>query len=140
MYSNNLTATSYLTFNGTCKEAMNFYAKVLEGDVEFMTFKEAPMDFPKEIEKNIMHASLTFGKATIMASDLMPDQAAVSGDGHAIMLNTGSVEDAQRIFNELSEGGKVVMPFEDVFWGAKFGQFIDRYGIQWMVNYERPEQ
>lgn len=140
MYSGNITATPYLTFNGKCKEAMKFYAKIFEGEVEFMTFKEAPMEIPKEAEKLIMHASLTFGKATIMASDAMLGQPEVSGTGHSVMIGPGTAEDAQRIFEDLSEDGKVVMPFEEVFWGATFGQLIDKFGVQWMVNYERPKQ
>lgn len=140
MFSDNVKVNPYLVFSGNCKEAMKFYAEIVDGDVEFMTFKEAPMEFPKEALNLIMHSSLTFGKAVLMASDNLPDNPVGSSAGHAVMVNAGTLEDAQHMYNNLSEGGKVIMPFEDTFWGAKFGQLMDKFGVQWMISYERPKQ
>lgn len=140
MFSDNTKVNPYLVFNGSCKDAMKFYAEIMDGKVEFMTFKEAPMEFPKETQDKIMHSSLKFGEAVIMASDNMPGNPVGYSDGHSVLVNTDTLEDAEHVFNSLLEGGKVVIPFDDTFWGAKFGQLVDKFGVQWMVNYERPKQ
>lgn len=141
------TINPYLTFNGTCEAAFNFYKSVFGGEFPFVgKFKDMPPspDFPvHEHEKDkIMHISLPISKETIlMGSDSSEafGKATTMGNNVTISINTGSVEEATRLFNGLSVGGKIHMPLNKTFWGAYFGQFTDRFGIHWMVNCELKE-
>jgi PhnB protein len=137
----------YLTFNGTCEEAFNFYKSVFGGEFPYIgKFKDMPPNpnFPvadSEKEK-IMHVSLPISKETIiMGSDSSEafGKATVMGNNISLSINCESVEETTRIYNELSAGGTVKMPLEKTFWGAYFGQFIDKFGIHWMVNCELQE-
>ena len=134
----------YLTFNGTCEEAFNFYRSVFGGDFPYLgRYKDMPpMDGkecpPGEGEK-IMHVSLPIGKDSILMGSDSSDafgKATVLGNNIAMSVNTESREEADRIFNGLSAGGKVTMPMNDTFWGAYFGMWTDKFGINWMVNYD----
>ena len=141
------TINPYLTFNGTCEAAFNFYKSVFGGDFSFIgKFKEMPPnpDYPvAEADKEkIMHVSLTISKETIlMGSDSSEafGQATVQGNNVSISINTDSVEEVTRLYKALSQGGKIKMPLEKTFWGAYFGQFTDKFGIHWMVNCELKE-
>jgi PhnB protein len=141
------TINPYLTFNGTCEEAFNFYKSVFGGEFPYVgKFKDMPEnpDFPvQESEKEkIMHISLPISKETVlMGSDSSEafGPATVEGNNIQISINTNSVEETTRIFNELSSGGKIKMPLEKTFWEAYFGMFIDKFGIHWMVNCELKE-
>lgn len=137
----------YLTFNGTCEEAFNFYKSVFGGDFSFNDkFKNMPdnPDFPvsEEEKEKIMHIALPISDETILMGSDSSDsfgQATVQGNNFSISINTDSVDEAKRIFNELSEGGKVKMPLEKTFWQAYFGMLIDKFGIHWIVNHELKE-
>jgi PhnB protein len=131
----------YLTFNGTCEEAFNFYKSVFGGDFAFAgKFADMPSQYPiAESEKNkIMHISLPIGNTVLMGSDAVEGFGGIpkSGDNFSVSINTDSEEEATRIFNGLSVGGKVTMPLNKTFWGALFGMFTDKFGIHWMVNYD----
>ncbi len=127
---------AYLTFAGTCKDALTFYAEILNGTTEFMPFGEAPMEMPEEAKSLIMHATLKFGNQILMASDSMPGSPVEKGNNVSLSLAMESVEEGENIFTQLSEGGQVIMPYEKVFWNAMFGMCTDKFGIQWMVNCE----
>lgn len=141
------TINPYLTFNGTCEEAFNFYKSVFGGEFPYTgKFKDMPEnpEFPiTESEKEkIMHISLPISNETVlMGSDSSESfgQATVVGNNITISVNTDSVEEVTRIYNELSAGGIIRMPLNKTFWGAYFGQFTDKFGIQWMVNCELAE-
>ncbi len=125
----------YLTFGGTCEEAMNFYKDCLGGDFEsFNYYKDGPkeMGAPPTLDNKIMHMSLRFGEYTIMASDSMGDAPAAGN----ITLNiaTDDVDELNTLFHKLSEGGQITMPLGDMFWGARFGMFTDRFGVNLMLN------
>lgn len=131
----------YLTFNGNCEEAFNFYKSVFGGDFPYAgKFKDMPSEFPiADSEKDkIMHISLPIGDTVLMGSDWAEGcgPAPVFGNNFAVSINTESEEEATRIFNALSNGGRVTMPLEKTFWGALFGMFTDKFGINWMVNYD----
>jgi len=125
----------YLAFNGNCEEALNFYKDCLGGTIsEVHRFEGSPMEqqLGPDFKNKIMHATFTFDGGTLMASD-NPQGAPAETN---VTLSLG-LDDAQRgaeIFNKLSAGGDVSLPFEKQFWGATFGMFKDRYGIAWMVN------
>ena len=130
------TVNPYLTFNGNCYEAMNFYKEVFNANLETMPFEGSPVEVPDDYKQKVLHSTLTFGDAVIMASDTIPGQTLTRGDATSISVNATNISDAELFFKGLSEGGKIIMPFEDTFWGAKFGMCIDKFGVSWMVNCE----
>jgi len=134
------TVNPYLTFTGNCREAMTFYKEALGGELDVMTFEGAPVDVPEEHKNNVMHASLKFGDALIMASDSMPEQQVNNGNSVYISIASSDVEEGRRFFNNLSDGGTILMPFEKTFWGAIFGMFTDKYGMNWMINCQLQEE
>jgi len=129
----------YLFFEGRCEEALEFYKKALKAEVPMLLrFKEAPDPpppgmLPPGSENKIMHASLTVGGATVMASD-----GRCSGQpsfkGISLSLTLQSEAEADRIFAALAEGGKVDMPLGKTFWSPRFGMVTDRFGVSWMIN------
>lgn len=139
----------YLTFPGNCEEAFNFYKSVFGGEFPYIgRFKDMP---PMKDENGndcgpssgsddnkIMHVSLPIGNTYLMGSDSSEawGPATVIGNNFQISINAESREEADRLFNGLSAGGKVTMPMEKTFWGAYFGMFTDKFGIQWMVNFD----
>ncbi|MDX1544706.1 MAG: VOC family protein [Christiangramia sp.] len=139
------TVNIYLTFNGDCKEAFDFYKSVFGGEyTNISTFGEMPPQegmppVPDDDKDLIMHVSLPISKETmLMGSDTGGEWAKnfKKGNNFSISVNTASKQDADRIFNELSDGGKVMMPMDNTFWGSYFGMFSDKFGINWMVSFE----
>ena len=133
----------YLTFPGTCEEAFLFYKSVFGGEFPFMgKFKDMPpMDgksVPDSEKEKIMHVSLPIGGGILMGSDSSEafGHATVIGTNFSISVNADTDEEADKLFNGLSAGGKVTMPMGKTFWGSYFGMFTDKFGIQWMVSHE----
>ena len=133
----------YLNFNGNCEEAFNFYKSVFGGEyLTKMRFKDTPKEHQMpgsegESEK-IMHVSLPIGNGTVLMGSDVPEAfgKANIGSNFYISINADSEKEAEKLFNTLSAGGKVAMPLDKAFWGAYFGMFTDKFGIQWMVNYD----
>ncbi len=126
----------YLNFPGTCEEAMTFYAKVLNGNIEaMMRFEGSPMEkgVPPERIKKIMHARIRWGDHTLMASDVGPDDFKPM-QGMMVTINLTDIPKAERISAELSEAGSVQMALQETFWAQRFGMFTDRFGTPWMIN------
>ena len=132
--------TTYLNFDGTCREAMTFYGKCLGAELFLMPFGETPCDAPKEAKDRIAHARLTKGTPILMASDTMPGMPFTKGDNFSVSINCESLQEIEKLFAAIGEKGKVVMPLQDMFWGAYWGMVTDRFGVQWMFNFERPKQ
>lgn len=141
------TVNVYLTFNGNCEAAFNFYKSVFGGEFPYIgKFKDMPKqegdDCPPMSEEDgerIMHVSLPVSKETIlMGSDTGGQWAAnfKEGNNFSISINTESKEEADKLFAGLSAGGQVTMPMNKTFWGAYFGMFTDQFGISWMVNFD----
>ena len=135
----------YLNFNGNTEEAFLFYKTVFGGEfITFQRFKDVPdlpgaeMMSPSDLNQ-IMHVALPIGDGNVlMATDVLESfgHPKVSGNNISISVGADSAEEAHQIFNALSLGGKAEMPLEEAFWGALFGMLTDRFGIQWMVNYQ----
>ncbi len=135
-----IKVSPYLNFNGNCNLAVNFYKEALQAELKVMTFGEMPgSEFSDDLKTRIMHASLEFGQAVIMASDTMPGQDVTFGNSNSVMLSVSDVIEAERIFNALSVGGNVVMPFGDAVWGAKYCMFTYKFGVNWIVNCEQSQ-
>jgi PhnB protein len=128
----------YLNFPGTCEEAMTFFAKVLNGNIEaMMRFEGSPMEknVPPERIKKIMHARIRWGDHTLMASDAAPDRFKPM-QGFSVSINLNDTAEAERIFGALTEGGTVEMALQQTFWAKRFGAFTDRFGTPWLINCE----
>ncbi len=129
---------AYLTFNGECENAMNFYADVLNGELTMMSrFSEMPpsvAEIPESAKNLVMHSTLNLGNFDLMASDTIEPERLNTGNHCSLSVNVDAADEAADVFNSLAEGGIVTMPFEDAFWGGKFGMLTDKFGIQWMVS------
>ncbi|MDX2245419.1 MAG: VOC family protein [Bacteroidia bacterium] len=132
----------YLNFNGTTEEAFNFYKSVFGGEFTgFQRFKDIPdgEKMSAEDQEKIMHVSLPVGNGVVlMGTDALESmgQKLTAGNNFYISINTESEEEATELFNKLSAGGKIELALEKTFWNAYFGMFADKFGIQWMVNYD----
>jgi PhnB protein len=127
----------YLAFDGNCAESMGFYAKVLGGKLDLLTFGQSPMaaQTPKEALNRVMHARLALDdNGSLYAGDSPPGMPYQGFHGVSITLNYDTVPKAQRIFDALAEGGKVTMPFGPTFWAKGFGMVTDKFGCPWIVN------
>ncbi|MDP4219247.1 MAG: VOC family protein [Bacteroidota bacterium] len=138
------TINPYLGFDSECEEAFNFYKSAFGGDFKaIMRFKDMPQNNldPKESNK-IAHISLPIGNDNLlMGSDRPASYASISrGDYLSVSVSTDSDDEATRLFNSLSAGGKVTMPLAKAFWGSFFGMFTDKYGVQWMVGHDTAPQ
>ncbi len=128
--------TPYLFFNGSCREAMGLYQKILGGELEAVTYGDAQgAGCPPGAEKRIIHAALKKGGFLLMASDT-PAEPLEVGDNIQLSLSCESLEKIEPLFKALSQGGEVKMELHDAFWGARFGMLTDRYGIHWMLSCE----
>jgi PhnB protein len=132
----------HINFNGNAEEAFNFYKSVFGGEfAKIMRFKDlASAEFPvSENEANkIMHIALPIGKSVLMANDV-PEILGRTNENEnrsKIVISAESKEEADKLFNGLSAGGQIEMPIADSPWGSYFGMFRDKYGIEWMVDYD----
>lgn len=131
------SVSAYLNFDGNCREAMTFYANCMGAQLDVMPFSQMPGDLPPGSEDRLMHARLHKGSVTIMASDTMPGTSLQEGNNFSLCVSPESQEETDQLFAALGDGGQVIMPLQDQFWGAYFGMLKDRFGIKWMFNFER---
>lgn len=132
-----MSPIAYLSFDGNCADAMRFYEQALGGTLYVLTAGASPMaaDTPPELRDKVMHASLTLpGGGVLFAGDHWPPQPYEGIKGVALTLNVDTVDEAQRVFDRLAEGGAVTMPMSPSFWAESFGMLTDRYGCPWIVN------
>ncbi|MEN0077184.1 MAG: VOC family protein [Paracraurococcus sp.] len=131
----------YLFFDGRCEEAFTRYQQVLGGRITAMlrhAGTPAEAHVPPEWRDKIMHACLELeGGMQLMASDAAPPYFRPP-QGFSVQLSVGTVEEAERIFAALAEGGNVTMPLAPTFWATRFGMLTDRFGVPWMLNHGQP--
>jgi len=126
----------YLSFKGECEAAFKFYEQRLGGQPgAIFRYAGSPLadQVPADWSDKVMHGSLKIGDQTLMGGDVAPDQYE-EPKGFSLSLHIESTAEAERIFHELAQGGKVVAPLEKTFWAARFGMLVDRFGIPWMIN------
>ena len=131
---------TYLNFDGSTREAMSFYQKCLDAKLSPQTFRDAKIDVPKGAEDRIVHARLEKGDQVLMASDTTPGMPFTPGTNFSISIQCESLPEIEKLFSAFSQGGKVTMPLQDTFWNARFGMLADRFGVNWMFNYEHPRK
>lgn len=128
----------YLSFNGNCEEAFEHYAQCLGGRLRpLFRYEGSPMaaEVPPEWADRIMHGTLELPDRILMGGDSPPGTYKEPA-GFTLSLQMSNADDAERVFGQLAEGGKVLMPLEKTFWAERFGMCIDRFGIPWQVNCE----
>jgi|ERR1043166_5804317 PhnB protein len=134
----------YISFKGNCAEAIQFYKDKLGAEVLFsQTYGESPMaeQAPGNGDK-IMHTSFKIGDSVIMACDNVfeGECATTVGNNISLALGTNDIADAERTFEAMSDGAKIVMPMQETFWAERFGMLTDKFGINWMFNCDKPHE
>jgi PhnB protein len=131
-----MTFAPYLNFNGTCAAAFKFYEQVLGGRIEFLqTHGDSPMKdhVPPGWQDKVIHVCLNVNGQRLMGSDAPADHYAPAQGMH-IDVHVPNTDDGRKLFDALSAGGKVTMPFAQTFWSPGFGMCVDRFGTPWMIN------
>ncbi|TYR79970.1 VOC family protein [Priestia megaterium] len=134
----------YINFNGNCREAVEFYAKVFGTETpQIMTFGEAPPNpeypLPDEAKDLVMHTRLNINGSNVMFSDVFPGMPFVEGNNISLALVSKNMDEITSIFNKLREDGTVVMELQETFWSKLYGQITDKFGIHWQFNYDNGE-
>lgn len=132
----------YITFDGKCEDAFNFYKSIFGGEFQSINrFGEMPpnpeMTIPDSEKNKIMHITLPIGKdSLLMGSDTSAafGQNNVVGNNFSLSVYLETETEAERVFNNLAEGGKITMPLQKTFWNSYFGMLTDQFGMQWMIN------
>jgi PhnB protein len=134
--------TTYLTFRGQCEEALESYQANLGGQVgPIFRYRGTPLaeQVPADWQDKVMHGSLVIGDQVLMVADVVPERYD-EPKGISLSLQMKDTSEAERIFEALAKGGRVVMPLEKTFWAARFGMVVDRFGIPWLINCDSPEE
>lgn len=133
--------TPYLSFPGTAREALDFYAGILGGTVEISTFGEYGYDDPA-MKDGVMHSTFTAEGIQFHASDNNPTAEPVAAGAPKVEISLALMGsepgDLEAIFAKLAEGGEVTMPLEKQVWGDHYGQLVDKFGVAWMVDFHDP--
>lgn len=133
----------YLNYLGNCEDAFKLYKSLFGGEYSYISrFGEMPpqdgMEVPEEKKNQIMHVSLPINEhITLMGSDVGFgwESKTIVGNNISVSITADTKEQAEQFFSGLSEGGQVIMPMADTFWGDYFGMLVDPFGINWMVSY-----
>ena len=129
--------TPYLNFEGNAEEVLNFYKDALDGEIVMINrYKDAPMPFDEDWKNKIMHARLKFGKSMIMISDGPKDFKTTFNGNIQLSIEVEDENKMEEVFNKLAAGGKITMPLQKQFWGAKFGMLVDKFGTGWMLSHQ----
>lgn len=126
----------YAFFDGNAREAIALYEAALGAKAEgVMSYADVPDNSPAPANKDrVMHALLHIGESKLMVSDTPEGKPASSSSNVEIVLDYTDLEEMKTAFDAMSAGGEVTMPIEKAFWGAHFGNLVDRFGIRWMFN------
>ena len=128
---------TYVNFAGNCEEALNFYKEALDAEIlQISHMGDGQMEVPEHVKGKVMHARLKIGENVLYMSDTFDPSSVVQGNNISLSLQPETVTQTEDLFNRLSAGGTVKMPLQDTFWGARFGMFVDKFGIHWMLNCE----
>ena len=136
------TINPHINFNGNAEEAFNFYKSVFGGEfaliIRFKDMSGPEFPIPEHEANKIMHIALPIGNSILMANDVpaILGRTNENENRSKIVIGAESKEEADKLFNGLSAGGQIEMPIADSPWGSYFGMFRDKYGIEWMVDYD----
>ncbi len=130
------TLNPYISFRGQAREAGEFYRSVFGGDLTVSTFADYQVPAGPDEADWIMHSQLTSSGLTLMISDVPLSMAYTPGDNISVSLSGSAAEgdELRGYYDKLADGGTVTVPLEKAPWGDYFGQVVDRFGINWLVN------
>ncbi len=132
--------TPYLFFNGNCAEAIAAYVEIFGGEImEQMPASDMPPEFPVPDDRKdwVMHSRLRIGDGFLMASDNIFGEAAGMA-GSSVMMSFPTAAEGKAVYDKLTDGGEVEMPWAPTFWAAGFGTLTDRFGVKWMIGCDEP--
>jgi PhnB protein len=135
-----MSLNPYLYFNGQCEEAFKFYEERLGGKITFMMrYEGSPMagETPAGYAKKVLHAGLTLDDGVLEGCDAPPGEYK-KPQSFCLMFRPKDAAEADRIFGVLAEGGTVQVPIRETFWALRFGMVVDRFGMPWLINCEKP--
>jgi PhnB protein len=128
----------YITFNGNCEEAINFYKECFGGEIVFMQYYDDGMQKPHHNGKpKVMHCEFKAQAVHLMGCDKTPGQTIHPGTNINLYLSFSSAREQDDIFEKLSHKAIVHMPLEATFWGSRLGILTDQFGIHWMLVLNR---
>jgi PhnB protein len=131
---------TFLNYGGNCEQAFRFYEEHLGGKItRMMPHGQAPdpNDVSPERKPAILYARMSIGETELMGSDVPPDRFQPMRSAY-LSLTLGSIDEAERIYALLSDGGEIFMPMEETFFAFRFAMLRDKFGTSWMVLHERP--
>jgi len=133
----------YINLSGNAEEALNFYKDVFGGTVEIMRWKDMPpnphMPVDETWKEKVMHGSLNISDdLMVYAADSLQDGDGSVGNNVIIHIEFDSEEELRKAFEILSAGGKVNMPVDKMFWGAVYGDLVDKFGVGWGFHHQLP--
>ncbi|MDN4606894.1 VOC family protein [Sporosarcina highlanderae] len=131
----------YLTFNGNCRQAAEFYAEVFNTEKpKIMTFGEAPQNpeyqLPENAKDLVLHTRLNINGSNVMFSDTFPGSHFVQGNNVSLAFVSNDMEEIKSTFDKLKVGGKVAMDLQETFWSKSYGSLQDKFGIEWQLSHE----
>ncbi|SPE40463.1 3-demethylubiquinone-9 3-methyltransferase [Candidatus Sulfopaludibacter sp. SbA3] len=133
---------TYLNYGGNCRQAFRFYEQHLGAQITMMvTHGQQPNadSVPPEWKDAILHARLHIGETELMGADIPPDRFQATRSAYLSLL-VGSIEEAERIYGVLSDGGEIFMPMQETFFAFRFAMLRDKFGTSWMLLHERSQQ
>lgn len=131
---------TYLNYGGNCEQAFRFYEQHLGGKITMMmTHGQQPNgnDVPPDRKNAILYARMSIGETDLMGSDVPPERFQPMRSVY-LSLTVSSIDEAERIYALLSDGGEIFMPMEETFFAFRFGMLRDKFGTSWMILHERP--
>ena len=130
---------TYLNYGGNCRRAFEFYVEHLGGKITFMTThgeQPAANTVPPDWKNAVLHARMEIGGTVLLGADIPPDRFQPIRSAY-LSLMLDSIDEAERIYALLSEGGQIFMPMEETFFAHRFAMLRDRFGTSWMLLHER---
>jgi PhnB protein len=144
-----LAVNVYISFNGNCREAVEFYAEVFGTEKpEIMAYGEMPCGemppdpefaIPEEAKNLVMHTRLNISGSNVMFSDCFPGGPFVAGNNISLVIVTKNIDEVKYLFDKLKEGGMVGMELQETFWTKCYGSLTDKFGIEWQFSYDNGE-
>ena len=134
------SAVTFLTFNGNCRQAMEFDRDCFGASLFLLPVTDAPVDaaWKALAGDRILHATLSKGDTILMAADSHPAASFQPGNNISVFVHCENAEELKRLFSAFAAGGTVTVPPQDMFWGARFGEVTDRFGVHWMFSFALP--
>lgn len=136
-----MAVQAYITFDGNCREAVEFYAQVFGTEKpKIMTYGEMPacpeFNLPEEAKNLVMHTRLSISGSNVMFSDTCPGMPFVAGTNISLTIISTNMDEIKSVFNKLKEDGTVGMDLQETFWSKCYGLVTDKFGIPWQFNYD----